>query len=86
MRTKLALFLLILAGSHIGGFDPFTIDVTEYVDAGDNELVVAVSDPTSSGEQPRGNPDFHKVTMAGERVGAGRQWQSGHTKARRFCH
>ena len=43
-----------LAGSHSGGFDPFTIDISEFVDTGSNELVVAVTDPTSSGDQPRG--------------------------------
>jgi beta-galactosidase/beta-glucuronidase len=43
-----------LAGNHTGGFDAFTIDITEYVDTGSNELVVAVTDPTSSGDQPRG--------------------------------
>ncbi len=43
-----------LAGSHTGGFDPFYIDISDYVTAGDNELVVAVTDPTSSEDQPRG--------------------------------
>jgi beta-galactosidase/beta-glucuronidase len=42
------------AGSHTGGFDPFTVDVTEFLRDGVNELVVAVDDPTSAGEQPRG--------------------------------
>jgi beta-galactosidase/beta-glucuronidase len=40
--------------SHEGGFDPFTLDVTEFLKSGDNDLVVAVDDPTSAGEQPRG--------------------------------
>lgn len=41
-------------GSHRGGSDTFAFDVTDYLKAGDNELVVEVTDPTSSGAQPRG--------------------------------
>ncbi|MCA9237073.1 MAG: hypothetical protein KDA44_16480 [Planctomycetales bacterium] len=42
-------------GVHRGGYDPFTFDVTEAVRAGEqNEIVVAVRDPTESGSQPRG--------------------------------
>ena len=40
--------------SHSGGFDPFTVDITEYLQEGDNELMLAVDDPTSGGDQPRG--------------------------------
>ena len=43
-----------LAGTHVGGFDPFTLDITEFVQSGDNEIVVGVTDPTSSADQPRG--------------------------------
>lgn len=43
-----------LAGSHSGGFDPFSFDVTDFLQSGVNELVVGVWDPTSDGEQPRG--------------------------------
>jgi beta-galactosidase/beta-glucuronidase len=43
-------------GEHTGGYDPFTFDVTDALnsDADKNELVVAVSDPTDTGTQPRG--------------------------------
>ncbi len=43
-------------GEHTGGYDPFTFDVTDALNADDkpNELVVAVSDPTDTGWQPRG--------------------------------
>lgn len=43
-------------GRHTGGYDPFTFDVTDAVksDKSDNELVVAVTDPTDTGTQPRG--------------------------------
>ncbi len=43
-----------LAGAHTGGFDPFTLDITGFVRAGENEIVVGVTDPTSSEDQPRG--------------------------------
>ena len=43
-----------LVGEHRGGYDPFTFDVTGAVTDGENELVVAVWDPTDAGDQPRG--------------------------------
>ena len=50
-----------LVGSHTGGSDPFTFDITPFLRerpgaGGDapNELVLAVTDPTDTGEQPRG--------------------------------
>lgn len=43
-----------LAGTHIGGSDPFSFDITPYLKSGANEIVVQVADPTSNGEQPRG--------------------------------
>lgn len=41
-------------GAHTGGYLPFTIDITEALVDGDNELVVAVYDPTDAGLQERG--------------------------------
>jgi hypothetical protein len=45
-------------GGHRGGYDPFTVDITEAVkgpaDRTSHELVVAVWDPTDAGFQPRG--------------------------------
>ncbi len=42
-------------GSHQGGYDPFYFDVTDALALeGDNEIVVAVIDPTDRGFQPRG--------------------------------
>lgn len=43
-----------LVGSHVGGSDAFTFDVTDYVKDGQNQLLLGVTDPTSNGEQPRG--------------------------------
>lgn len=42
------------AGAHSGGFDPFSIDITAFVKDGSNELLVGVTDPSDTGEQPRG--------------------------------
>jgi hypothetical protein len=41
--------------THLGGFDNFSFDVTDALRAGEaQDLIVAVTDPTSSGTQPRG--------------------------------
>lgn len=42
------------AGGHTGGYCPFTLDITPYVRAADNELTVAVTDETDKGDAPRG--------------------------------
>ena len=41
-------------GEHTGGYDPFTFDITDALKDGENEIVVAVTDPTDTGTQPRG--------------------------------
>ncbi|MDB5250333.1 MAG: glycoside hydrolase family 2 sugar binding protein [Segetibacter sp.] len=43
------------AGSHQGGFDPFSVDITPHLKKGTKqEIVVRVWDPTDDGPQPRG--------------------------------
>ncbi|MCO6459014.1 MAG: glycoside hydrolase family 2 [Pirellulaceae bacterium] len=43
------------AGTHQGGYDPFSLDITDLVtDQGPQDLVVRVWDPTDAGYQPRG--------------------------------
>lgn len=43
-----------LVGAHTGGSDAFSFDVTDYLKPGPNQLLLGVTDPTSTGEQPRG--------------------------------
>jgi beta-galactosidase/beta-glucuronidase len=53
-----------LAGSHHGGYTPFSLDITPYVRArGENELLVAVWDPTDTGGQARGKQVLHPRTI-----------------------
>ncbi|MBW3596932.1 MAG: beta-galactosidase [Planctomycetes bacterium] len=42
------------AGEHQGGYDAFTFDITDLLRDDEQELVVAVWDPTDQGYQPRG--------------------------------
>lgn len=43
------------AGSHEGGFDPFTFDITSLLKkSGEQEITLSVWDPTDEGPQPRG--------------------------------
>ncbi len=43
-----------LAGTHTGGYATFTLDITNLITDGENELVVCVYDPTEKGWQQRG--------------------------------
>jgi beta-galactosidase/beta-glucuronidase len=41
-------------GSHLGGYQHFSFDITASMKKGENELVVSVYDPTDLGDNPRG--------------------------------
>jgi len=43
-----------LVGSHRGGYLPFTLDITGWLQGGENDLLVSVWDPTDTGMQQRG--------------------------------
>ncbi len=50
-----------LVGSHKGAYDRFSFDITPYLNQmGAQELVVAVDDPSSVGEQPRGKQQLNQ--------------------------
>jgi beta-galactosidase/beta-glucuronidase len=52
------------AGDHRGGYLPFTFDVTELLrDDGENELVVAVWDPSDKGGQECGKQSLHPKSI-----------------------
>ncbi|MBC9932272.1 glycoside hydrolase family 2 protein [Chitinophaga qingshengii] len=42
------------AGTHEGGFDPFSFDITALLKKGTQEITISVWDPTDEGPQPRG--------------------------------
>lgn len=45
----------VQAGEHKGGYDPFSFNITKLLEKNsDNELIVAVWDPSDEGPQPRG--------------------------------
>ena len=46
-------------GTHTGGYQSFTFDITDALKPGDNELVVKVFDPTDAGPNPRGKQAQH---------------------------
>lgn len=52
------------AGSHTGGSDPFSVDITPYLnESGEQEVVVAVTDPTNNGGQPVGKQSITPTGM-----------------------
>lgn len=50
-------------GSHSGGYEAFTLDITNALKAGDNELVVKVFDPTEQGVGPHGKQVLHPANI-----------------------
>ncbi|MEA4918068.1 glycoside hydrolase family 2 protein [Proteiniphilum sp.] len=44
----------VKVGQHVGGYTPFSFDITPALVSGNNTLVVKVWDPTDQGYQPRG--------------------------------
>jgi hypothetical protein len=43
-----------IAGNHQGGYDPFSIDISQFLKSGQQEIVIGVWDPSDQGPQPRG--------------------------------
>lgn len=50
------------AGFHQGGYESFSIDITELLQKEDNELVISVWDPTDQGNQPVGKQTLRPRT------------------------
>ena len=47
-------------GEHKGGYLPFTFDITSFVLDGENDLRVAVKDPSNTGSQSKGKQTFKR--------------------------
>lgn len=45
-------------GEHFGGYDPFSLDITDALKSGSNEVSLKVTDPTTDGDQPYGKQSF----------------------------
>lgn len=43
-----------IVGNHTGGYQQFSLDITDALKTGDNELLVSVYDPTDTGPNPHG--------------------------------
>ena len=54
----------VLVGTHAGGFDPFFFDITDALTEGvEQELVVSVTDPTDTGNQPVGKQTLNPFAI-----------------------
>jgi len=52
-------------GGHTGGYDGFSFDITDQLQATDNELLVYVYDPSDSGAQPNGKQRVNAIDHPG---------------------
>ena len=48
-----------LVGVHQGGYDPFSYDITPYLNGGTNELIIGVYSPEDNGGEPRGKQTLY---------------------------
>jgi len=54
-----------MVANHIGGYDGITLDVTSYLQAQNNEIIVQVYDPSDEGYQPHGKQRISAITSPG---------------------
>ena len=52
-------------GVHRGGYERFSLEITDALRVGDNELVVKVWDPTDSGPNPHGKQGYQHTAASG---------------------
>ena len=54
----------ILVGTHAGGFDPFFFDITDaLIEEVEQEIIVSVTDPTDTGDQPVGKQTLNPFAI-----------------------
>ena len=53
----------IRAGSHLGGYLPFSLDITDFVQSGDNELLVKIQDKTNTSWHSKGKQSLRPSGM-----------------------
>ncbi len=54
----------ILVGTHAGGFDPFFFDITDaLIESEEQEIIVSVTDPTDTGNQPVGKQTLNPFAI-----------------------
>jgi len=54
----------ILVGTHTGGFDPFFFDITDaLIENKEQEIIVSVTDPTDTGNQPVGKQTLNPFAI-----------------------
>ena len=54
----------ILVGTHAGGFDPFFFDITDaLIESEEQEIIVSVTDPTDTGDQPVGKQTLNPFAI-----------------------
>ena len=51
----------VTLATHTGGYDSFTLDVTDVIQDTNNELYVVVYDPSDEGAQPNGKQKVHYI-------------------------
>ena len=65
-----------MAGTHVGGYSSFSMDITAYLVAGDNTLVVYAEDDVRSGKQPRGKQSGHYYSQGCDYTRTTGIWQT----------
>ena len=69
-----------LAGTHVGGYIPFSLDITNMLVEGENELAVCVADPSEFGGRLRDMMRNHRGMSEVRRVKAVFWWCYMHTE------
>ncbi|MFR1639075.1 MAG: sugar-binding domain-containing protein, partial [Eggerthellaceae bacterium] len=64
----------VLAGTHVGGYLPFSFDVTDALADDGNEIALCVHDPSDAGVQLRESSGSSAAASTPRRAASGRRW------------